>query len=333
MPRLLPRLRAHRVLTGSAVLVVVGALLAWWLVPWGTPGPHGTVVISTGARNGVYERYGEMLESALHREAPGLRITMDTSAGSEENVGRVATGKADFTLAASDAVEQYRLDHKPGWQRLRGCARLYDDYVQLVVPRLSDIRSLKDLRGKRVALGEPGSGVLLIAQRVLKAAGIDPAKDIRARRIGIDAMPQELKEGKIDAFFWSGGLPTRSVLDLTEDPKTPVRFVPLASVVDTLHDEGGASAYYRSSDIPFDAYPSAQQGVPVPTLAVANLLVTTDRVDTDVVERVTRTVIDSRDRIGRQVHAAQHVDLRTALYTDPLVLQKGARDYYRSVKP
>jgi uncharacterized protein len=173
--------------------------------------------------------------------------------------------------------------------------------------------------------------VRLIAERVLKAAKLDPVKDIRARSIGIDTVPEALKDKKIDAFFWSGGLPTVSVTKLSE--KTNIRFIPLGGVVDTLHRQGGASAYYRSSVMPSDAYRNAEQSGPVSTLAVANLLVTTDRMDDELTERVTRTVIDSRDRIGNKVHAAQKVDLRTALYTDPLALDAGASRYYRSVKP
>ncbi len=85
--------------------------------------------------------------------------------------------------------------------------------------------------------------------------------------------------------------------------------------------------------IPADAYAKAQDGQRVETLAVANLLVTTEEADADLVEGFTRTVIRSRDGIGRQVHPAQLVDLRTAVYTDPLELHEGARRYYRSVKP
>lgn len=85
--------------------------------------------------------------------------------------------------------------------------------------------------------------------------------------------------------------------------------------------------------MPADAYRDAQQGQAVPTVAVANVLVTTDRTSAAMTEAFTRTVIDSRDRIGREVHAAQLVDLRTAIYTDPLPLHEGAKRYYRSVKP
>lgn len=85
--------------------------------------------------------------------------------------------------------------------------------------------------------------------------------------------------------------------------------------------------------MPADAYHNAQQDQAVPTVAVSNVLVTTDRSDPALTEAFTRTVIDSRDRIGREVHAAQLVDLRTAIYTDPLPLHEGASRYYRSVKP
>jgi TRAP transporter TAXI family solute receptor len=104
-------------------------------------------------------------------------------------------------------------------------------------------------------------------------------------------------------------------------------------LVAKLHEQGGASRYYRAAVMPADAYPEAQHGSSVQTLAVANFLITRDSSDARLTEELTRTVIDSRDRIGGQVHAAQLVDLRTAIYTDPLPLHEGARRYYRSVKP
>lgn len=100
-----------------------------------------------------------------------------------------------------------------------------------------------------------------------------------------------------------------------------------------LHAAGGTTRYYRSAVMPADAYRQARNGAPVPTIAVANVLVTTDREDPELTEGFTRSVIRSRDRIGMQVHAAQLVDVRTAIYTDPLKLDEGARSYYRSVKP
>ncbi|MFJ9037654.1 TAXI family TRAP transporter solute-binding subunit [Streptomyces sp. NPDC102406] len=331
MPQPLTRLTRSRALTGAAAGLVVFGLLLWWLLPLGDPEQSGRVTISTGARTGVYERYGNLLKTALSRDIPKLDVTLTGSEGSWDNVDRVATGKADFTIAAADAVAKYQYEDRPGAARLRGCARLYDDYMQLVVARSSPVKKVADLRGKKVAVGGDRSGVRLIADKVLRAAGLDINRDVTPVGIGIDTMPKALKAGEIDAFFWSGGLPTNHVRALSEE--FPVRLVELGSLVDKLHAQGESSRYYRAAVMPADAYPAAQEGKVVRTLAVANLLVTTDRTDPGLTEAMTRTVIDSRDHIGTEVHAAQLVDLRTAVYTDPLSLHEGARRYYRSVKP
>ncbi|MFD7445554.1 TAXI family TRAP transporter solute-binding subunit [Streptomyces sp. NPDC059909] len=331
----LPRLtrRRRRALQGSAVLAVVCGLLLWWLLPVGESSPSGRLIFSTGVKTGVYQRYGELLEGALARDLPRVSIDLRTSEGSQQNLARVANGEADFTIATADAVAKYQRDVRPGANRLRGCARLYDDYVQLVVPQSSSAQTPADLRGKRVGVGQAGSGVRLIAERVLNAAGLDPAEDITPVPAGIDTMPDLLERGDLDAFFWSGGLPTSAVQMLSE--RFPIRLVPLdEKLIDRLHDEGGgATRYYRSAVVPADAYPRIAGAAPVETVAVTNLLVTTTGADAELTERLTRTVINSRDRIGREVHPAQLVDLRTAIYTDPLPLHEGARRYYRSAKP
>ncbi|MEX0171826.1 TAXI family TRAP transporter solute-binding subunit [Streptomyces sp. LMG1-1-1.1] len=328
----LSRAARRRVLAVSAALLAVCGVLVWWLVPFGSPAPSGSVTFSTGVPTGVYQQYGELLKEALAQDLPEVSIRLTDSEGSQQNLARVASGEADFTIATADAVAQYQRERRPGFERLRGCARLYDDYVQLVVPKDSPVRSARDLKGLRVGVGQDGSGVRLIADRVLAAAGIAPISDIEPVAAGIDTMPGLLEQGRLDAFFWSGGLPTQAVQALAD--RFLVRLVPLDSrVVDRLHDVGPSTRHYRSAVIPADAYAKAQDGRPIETLAVANLLVTTDKTDADLVEGFTRTVIRSRDRIGAQVHPAQLVDLRTAVYTEPLTLHDGARRYYRSLKP
>ncbi|MCN9242538.1 TAXI family TRAP transporter solute-binding subunit [Streptomyces sp. RY43-2] len=332
MLQALPRIGRRRALLGSVAVCAVLGLLLWWLLPIGPDSPRGTVTFSTGTPTGVYQKYGVLLRTAIDKDLPGLDVRLLNSDGSQENVRRVATGKADFTIAAADAVEAYILQDGPGADRLRGCARLYDDYVHLVVPRSSPVQSVADLKGRTVAVGPGGSGVRLIADHVLAAAGLDPKTDITPHTAGIGTMPALLKEGRIDAFFWSGGLPTGAITQLSQ--QSGVRLVPIGSdLVAKLHAQGGGSRYYRAAVMPADAYPPAENGSSVQTLAVANVLVTRADMDADLTEKLTRTVIDSRDRIGAQVHAAQLVDLRSAIYTDPLELHEGARRYYRSVKP
>ncbi|MDT9685755.1 TAXI family TRAP transporter solute-binding subunit [Streptomyces sp. TRM76323] len=341
-----PRPPRRRAVRAGAVLLVVSAVLAWWLWPAGDTGPRGRITFSTGVPSGVYQRYGELLREALRRDLPGVATELRDSEGSQQNLARLASGEADFTIATADAVATYVQERRPGWKRLRGCTRLYDDYVQLVVPQGSTVGSVRDLGDLRVGVGQDGSGVRLLADRLLTAAGLDPATDVRAVPAGIDTMPELMEEGRLDAFFWSGGLPTSAILRLSE--RFPVRLVPLETeLLDAVHalgaghgsgtgtagGEDGLNRHYRSAMIPMDAYARIPSREPVQTVAVANLLVTTDRMDAGLTEAVTRTVIGSRDRIGRVVHPAQLVDLRTAVYTDPLPLHEGARRYYRSVKP
>ncbi|MDH6629616.1 TRAP transporter TAXI family solute receptor [Streptomyces sp. LBL] len=332
MSRGFPRISRRRALQSAAAGFVAFGLLLWWLLPLGEEPPSGTIRFSTGARAGVYEKYGEMLSDEFAKDMPDLKVRLKGSGGSQANVRRVATGEADFTIAAADAVETYKLAQGVGADRLRGVARLYDDYVQLVVPRDSSIRSVAQLKGKRVAIGRPDSGVRLIADRVLKAANINAETDITPFSDGIDSGPGRLKRHEIDAFFWSSGLPTVGLKALSTT--FALRFVPLdADLVAKLHDQGGASRYYRATNMPASAYPSVQKGATVATIAVSNLLMTRTDMDPRLTEWLTRTVLKSRDHIGSYVHSAQLVDVRTAIYTEPLTLHDGARRYYRSVKP
>ncbi len=320
-----------RVLSGAAALAVVLGLLVWWLVPGGAPPPRGTITFATGVPTGVYQQYGTLLKQRLERDNPGLTMRLAPSEGSVQNIDMLISGKADFTIAQSDAVAAYLADGGERAGSLRAVARLYDDYMQLVVPAGSPVHEAADLEGMRVGMGEERSGVSLVAGRLLRAAGLDRAEDIEAVPAGIDEMPDMLVRGELDAFFWSGGLPTGAIEQLATRDR--IRLVPLGELMPRLHKMEPEARHYRAAVMPGDAYPSVQQGVPVNTIAVANLLVTTEQADAAVTEALTRSLIDSRDEIGNKVHAAQKVDLRTAIYTGPLPLHTGAQRYYRAVKP
>ncbi|WP_419998395.1 TAXI family TRAP transporter solute-binding subunit [Streptomyces boninensis] len=322
------QLRSRRGITAAVAVLAATGLLLWWVLPGGSDQPSGDVTFATGVPNGVYETYGKLLREATAKDLPDLRMELEHSEGSVDNVKKLAKGDADFAVAASDAVAAY---DGPNAGRLRACARLYDDYVQLVVPADSDIKQAADLKDKRVGVGEDASGVQLIAKRLIRAAGMDFNRDLTPVRKGLVDMQEALIEGRIDAFFWSGGLPTTSVRKLAK--KTDISLVPLDDLIGPLRKQGAATRYYRAAVMPADAYPGVQRNKAVKTIAVANLLLTTDRADDRLTEGLTRSVIRSRDRIGKTVHAAQKVDLRTAVFTDPLELHAGAARYYRSVKP
>ncbi|MFI6447482.1 TAXI family TRAP transporter solute-binding subunit [Kitasatospora sp. NPDC050543] len=313
-----------------ALVLVAGALGGWWLSSAGsTDYPKGGTSLATGGKRGVYDRYGQLLQGQLAEAMPGVELRLDNSQGSVDNLERVTSGSDDFAMATADAVADFT---GPGRDRLRAIARLYDDYLQLVVPADSPVTKAADLRGLRVGVGQELSGVNLVTRRLLACAGLDPDHDIKPAMLGVAQAADQLRAGSVDAFFWSGGLPTTALTDLSEHFR--IRVVPLGDLAENLHQvEGGGTDAYRAATIPENTYPNAEPKQSVSTVAVPNLLVTRDDVDTDLVQGMTRAVIDSRDRIGAQVHAAQLVDLRTAVYTDPLPLHEGARRYYRSVKP
>ena len=317
-------------------LWVVGAItvalsLLWWLTPRNGDKPTGTATLATGVPSGVYNRYGTLLKERLPHDLPDVALKLRPSQGSVDNIEQVIAGRADFTIAQADAVSAYLTSGGPDAERLRACARLYDDYVQLIVPADSEVESATDLRGLRVGVGQRQSGVRPVAERLLRAAGLDPAKDVTRVFEGIDLMPELLENGALDAFFWTGGLPTAAVRELATS--SDIRLVELGSLVPTLHSQDPQARHYRAAVMPADAYPRVQQGEAVQSVAVANLLVTTDRADKALTEGLTRALINNRDHIGSRVHAAQRVDLRTAIYTDPLPLHEGAQRYYRAVKP
>ncbi|WP_033819026.1 TAXI family TRAP transporter solute-binding subunit [Kitasatospora sp. MBT63] len=325
-------LRSRPVPVVVALLLVVAAVLTGWRVSDAGSGgrPQREAGFATGVPRGVYDLYGQLLRRYVGESVPGLHLRLDNSQGSVDNLERVVAGRDDFAIATADAVTSF---DKPGKPKLRAIARLYDDYLQLVVPAGSKVEHVADLRGLRVGVGQGKSGVNLVTRRLLGAAGLDPDHDIVPLGLGVGDAADQLRGGQLDAFFWSGGLPTAALTDLAG--RFPIRIVPLAELAEPLQrQEGGGAAAYRAATIPANTYPGIRPAdTPVPTVAVPNLLVTRDDVDPALVQGVTRAVIDSRDTIGAQVHAAQLVDLRTAVYTDPLPLHEGARRYYTSVKP
>ncbi|WP_042386202.1 TAXI family TRAP transporter solute-binding subunit [Streptacidiphilus melanogenes] len=341
-PTLPPRLRRllglRRVRIGVAFLLVVATALGGWLGASADPGyPTGTFRMATGTQSGVYALYGSLLQAAVDKELPGVRLQLDQSVGGPDNLARIADGRDDFGIATADAVAHFT---GPGKDQLRAVGELYDDYVQLVVPTDSPVHSITDLKGRglRVGTGQHGSGVELIADRVLALAGLKAGRDLQEFPYGIADAPAALEAHRIDAFFWSGGLPTEGIIALTK--RAQVRLVPLgwlATGMDQVAQRTDVGArntqIYRTSTVPTSAYPDSSPDDSVSTLAVANLLVTRANVPSSLVERMTQVVMNSRDAIGQRVHSAQLVDVRSAIYTEPLPLAEGARRYYVSVKP
>ncbi|MDT3440620.1 TAXI family TRAP transporter solute-binding subunit [Pseudofrankia sp. BMG5.37] len=314
-----------------AVVLVTAGVLAWIRFDGGGPQyRRGPVTVFTGGTGGIYYRYGTALSASINGSLPGVRATTMITGAAVDNLRRVAAEPNTFgfsTMDAATAAVRGQDPFKKAALPVRAVARIYDEYIHLVVPRDSPVRTLADLRGRRVSTGAPGSGTDLVATRLFT---VDPAidlADVTQRRLGVDESAKALADGTIDAFFWQGGLPTITVADLAS--RFPVWFVPLDGLVGRLDDVQEWGAEYRRGVIPDGAY--AGVGA-TPTVAMADLLVTSVDTDPGLVREVTRILFDARETIARVVPVAYSLDPRSAVATGPVPLHEGAARYYRATK-
>jgi TRAP transporter TAXI family solute receptor len=282
--------------------------------------------IATGGTQGVYYVLGNTLADAWTRQLGIPRPTVLSTAASVDNMDRLRLGTADVGFSAADvASDASQGGPRPGQHSLRALARIHDDYLQLVVRADTQARRLADLRGLRVSIGSPNSGVQVIAHRLLTAAGLSEA-DLHAQQLGIDDSLAALRDGQIDAFFWSGGLPTGGVTELAKS--VPLRMLDLSDVVPTLRQR---YPVYSSATVPASAYGLPNAG-PITTLVVHNYLLVTDAMPDDVAEALVKGMFDAQPALVRANVAARSIDVHSAIETAPVPLHPGALRFYRSVK-
>ncbi|WP_329246822.1 TAXI family TRAP transporter solute-binding subunit [Actinoallomurus sp. NBC_01490] len=282
---------------------------------------EGPLPIATGAVDGVYYRYARSLAARIGRRLPGVRPSVDSTTGSVDNLRRLTSGRDRLAFVAADAVGAAATA-----RTLRSLARLYDDYIHLVVAGSGPIRSVEDLRGRTVSVGAAGSGVELVAGRVLDAAGLTSGRRPTRVRMGLEESAAALRARRIDAFFWSGGLPTAGIALLAR--QVPIRLLALGTLAAPIRERYGP--YYRAAAIPDGTYDGVGATL---TLALANFLLATTSLDDGLAYRVTEILIRDRDAVAAEVPSAEHLDVRDAIQTEPIPLHPGALRYYRSVKP
>jgi TRAP transporter TAXI family solute receptor len=281
----------------------------------------GPLPIATGAVDGVYYRYARSLAYRIGRRLRGVRPSVDSTTGSVDNLNRLTSGRDRLGFAAADAVGAAATTLP-----LRSLARLYDDYIHLVVASSGPIRSVADLRGRTISVGATGSGVELVAGRVLDAAGLTSGRRPAQVRMGLEESAAALRAGRIDAFFWSGGLPTAGIARLAR--QVPVRLIALGDLATPIRERYGP--YYRAAAIPEGTYDGVGATL---TLALANFLLATASLDDGLVYRVTEILMRDRDSVAAEVPSAELLDVRDAIQTGSIPLHPGALRYYRSIKP
>lgn len=283
-------------------------------------------VISGGGTSGVYYNYGSNLATELSQHLSEDFVVAE-SEGSIDNLYRIGSGQALLGFAQSDAAANALIGDGTFGQRIpvRAIARLYDEYVHLVVRADSDIQDVRDLRGKVVSLGAKNSGVNLVSMRVMSAVGIT-AGSLENKELGPDAAIEALRTGEIEAIFWVGGVPTPGLEKLSKE--VPIRLVPIeAEIVEKLNANYGG--VYRISEFPIGSY---GWDTPTMTMSVPNYLVVSEDAPVQLVRDITEQLFASRAELARQVPTAALLDRRQAIFTDPIKLHPGAAEYYTAAK-
>ena len=311
----------------TRILVVVASLAA--LAGCGSdaeePLDRRELRIATGNPSGVYASYGAGLARAIERHIPRLRATVAHTDGSIENLRRLQAGDVQVAFSLADSAADARTGRGRFTEPVpvRALARLYDNYVQVIVRDGSAIRTPGDLAGQRVSLGAPGSGTALIAERVLAVSGLEGARAPRRRAMDIAASARALAAGEIDAFFWSGGLPTQAITDLQR--RLPIRLLELRGVARKLRGRYPHSDVYTQARVPRSAYGLRSA---VTTVSVPNLLVVRRDLDEETAYRITRLLLQRPAELRRSHPEAQRLNARAALATYPVALHRGAARWY-----
>ena len=312
-----------------SALVAAVAFAACGSPSSGSGGSKRRLSIATGGTGGVFYPYGGGIAKVITEHLPNTEATAEVTAASVDNLKFLKQGTSDlaFTMAdmAQDAVKGSDVFTDFGTVPVRTLAVLYSSYSHLVVRADAGISGIADLRGRVVSTGAAGSGTTVIARRILQAAGLDPAHDIREQSLGVAQSVDALKDGKIDAFFWNGGLPTASILDLVNTPGVTAKFIPTDTQIPRLEQMFGPSLYYRDS-IPKQTYKNEAE---IPVVAVFNLLVASEEMPEALAHDITQVLFDQQTELAAIHPQAKTLSLKTAIAGSPVPFHPGAIRFYR----
>ncbi len=288
--------------------------------------------IASGATGGVYFVLGGGLATLATKHIPGVNATAEVTAASVDNCKLIMSGQSDLAFSYSDvAYDAYaglgRFKGKNG-SGLRTLAMLYPGYSHIVTVEGKGIREAKDLKGKRISTGPPGSGSEVVSLRILEALGINPDKDIGRERLTMNESAGALKDGKIDAFFVSAGAPMSSVLDLASSPGMKMKLIVHDFVVDKITAKYGP--IYFKLTIPKKAYPGMNQDVPV--LAVGNVLFCHERLDPQIAYDIVKNIFERRNELILVHKEAENIRIENAAVGVPMPLHTGALKFYKEKK-
>ncbi|HTS41842.1 MAG TPA: TAXI family TRAP transporter solute-binding subunit [Xanthobacteraceae bacterium] len=287
-----------------------------------------TFSIATGGTGGVYYPIGGGLANLLSKTIPGVHATAEVTGGSVDNLKLINSGGSELAFSMADAA----LDAYNGEDKFKGTKVavrtlmvLYPNQMHVVTIEGTGIEKLADLKGKRVSTGSGGSATEVMAFRVIEAAGLDKDKDIKRERLGVAESVNALKDRKIDAFFWVGGLPTAAVTDLGATPGVKIKLIDHTEVLDAMNKKYGN--LYAASVIKAGTYPG--QDKDNKNTVVWNILVSNANMPDDMAYKIVQTIIDHKADLVAVHQEAKSFSIENQIKTNsPIPWHPGAVKYF-----
>jgi uncharacterized protein len=284
--------------------------------------------IATGGTGGVYYPLGGGMAAVLSKFVPGMQATAEVTGGSVDNLKLIGSGKPYIALSMADAAQ----DALKGEDKFKGhpvplktLMILYPNRMHVVSVEGRGVNKMSDLKGKRVSTGSPGSATEVMAFRIIEAAGLDKDKDLKRERLGVAESVNAIKDNKIDAFFWVGGLPTAAVTDLANTPNVKIKMIDHAEVVPAMNKKYGN--LYVQDTIPKTMYKGMDADNKQAT--VMNILVTSASMDDKTAYNIVKTIFDKRTDLIAVHKEAENFKLENqSAAASPIPFHPGAAKYF-----
>lgn len=308
----------------GALLAVIGFVLS---APSGAQ--QQFVNVLTGGQSGVYYPLGVALGQIYTKAMPTAKVQVQATKASVENLNLLQAGRGEIAFTLGDSLSDAwkgveDAGFKTPLKKLRTIAGIYPNYIQIVANADAGIKSLADLKGKRISVGAPRSGTELNARAIFKAAGLTYADFAKVEYLPFGESVELMKNRQLDVTLQSAGLGVASIRDLA----TAVKIVVVPIPADVVAKTGDAA--YQAGTIPANTYTGQTEAVP--TAAVRNFLVTSDAVSDDVAYTMTKSLFDNLDQLTAAHSAAKAISREDAAKASPVPLHPGAERYYREAK-
>ena len=311
-----------------AVLTTLGLLVFALAIASAQAQVKTRISIATGGTGGVYYPLGGGFAALISKHLPGVEATAEVTTASVDNMKLLHADKIAVALTQSDiALDAYQGQMKGFNEKVgvRTISALYSNYMHIVALDGSGIKTINDLRGKRVSTGAPGSGTEIKGLRVLEAYGLSP-KDLKSQdRLGASESAAAMKDRRIDAFIWDGGLPTAAILDLGATPGIKIQLIPHGDAVAKMVSKYGP--VYFVGTIPKGTYGGMETDVQV--AALTNLLAVHERMDESLAYQITKLLLERTADLVAVHPAAKEITLKSAVVGSPVPFHPGALRYYK----